>query len=93
MILCNFAAFYLISELCEPYSEQACLDAAKREGLKTGGLGAAFSGNYDPKGCYAYRSGRFGGIAYFGTGGSIEEMQEKSLNSPRYRPKGFDCKQ
>ena len=59
-----------LAATCEPYSEQACRDAAKALGLKLGGGGYAFSGAYSLKGCYSYRSGTYAGIAFYGTGGT-----------------------
>ena len=55
-----------------------------------GGAGYSFEGTYTSKGCYAYSSGYFKGIIYYGTGGTTEEMKE-TLKSPRFRPIGFDC--
>ena len=55
-----------------------------------GGAGSSFEGPYTWKGCYGYSGGHFNGRLYYGTGGTIEEMQE-TLASPRYRPIGYDC--
>ena len=59
-------------------------------GLEIGGLDSNFEGTYTWKGCYAYSGGQYNGRIYYGTGGTTEEMQE-TLESPRYRPTGYDC--
>merc|ERR1712048_1215821 len=53
-------------------------------------MGYAFSGPYSHKGCYAYNSGSNQGKAFFGTGGSEEDMK-KELPENRYRPRNYDC--
>ena len=55
-----------------------------------GGAGYNFEGTYTWKGCYAYSSGHLKGRIYYGTGGTTEEMQA-TIESPRYRPIGYDC--
>ena len=47
-------------------SEQECAAEARRKGLKVGGLGFPFAGDYDCNGCYTYRRGKYKGFAYFG---------------------------
>ena len=61
-------------------------------GLQLGGNGYNFAGNYKTKGCYGYKkgSGKYGGISYYGNGGTIEQMK-KPLSGSRYRPDNFDC--
>ena len=50
-------------------------DPAKAEefvrslGLQVGGAGHPFVGDWGTKGLYAYSTGQYSGIAYFGTGG------------------------
>ena len=34
-----------------------------------------FAGNYQTKGLYAYKTGKYAGHAFFGVGGSIKEMK------------------
>ena len=75
---------------CVAYSEQACRDAATELGLGLGTSSHAFSGPYSHKGCYAYNSGSNQGKAFFGTGGSEEDMKKK-LPENRYRPRNYDC--
>ena len=77
--------------VCVPYSEEACRDAANALGLSHGGLGYPFTDKYSVKGCYGYSSGQFDRKAFYGTGGTTEQMK-KSLNGDQYRPTGYDCK-
>ena len=75
-----------------PYSVAACRAAAQGVGLQLGGGGHEFEGNYAQKGCYAYSSGRFAGMAYYGLGGSDSEISDPMTNSEqKYRPSGWDC--
>ena len=81
---------------CEPYSEQACRDAAKALGLKLGGGGFDFSfkiDNYPIQGCYAYLSGsgQYADTAYYSAGGSVESMKTVLTDNLRYRPQNYDC--
>ena len=48
-------------------------------------------GNYGRKGCYAYDSSHstWPNNAYFGTGGTEDQMRD--VESPAYRPTGYDC--
>ena len=43
-------------------------------GLSLGGGGLEFASDFTSKGCYSYSSGPYAGMAFFGTGGSEEEM-------------------
>ena len=82
----------MILDGCVPYSQQACSDAADDLGLLKGGGGHSFAGVHTIKGCYAYKSGRYANMAYYGTGGSAGDMQSKlPIDSPEYRPTGYDC--
>ena len=58
--------------------------------MTLGGNGYDFVGDYTTKGCYAYTSGQFAGLVYYGTGGT-EEQIKTSLEAPKYRPNGYDC--
>ena len=77
---------------CIPYSEQACLDAAKALGLSVEGSGdhPFSSDTFTYKGCYAYSGGSFKDKAFYGKGGSLADLR-KALPSLRYRPKNYDC--
>ena len=77
-----------VAGVCIPYSQQACRDAALALGLSVPTKG--FSGSFKHKGCYAYSSGTNKGKAFYGTGGSRNEMQ-KQLPDDRYRPTNYDC--
>ena len=76
-----------------PYSEQACRDAAVALGLNLGySLSRCnFRFAYLIKGCYAYRSGRYAGWAFYGTGGTEEEMKQEPEFASQYRPENHDC--
>jgi hypothetical protein len=65
-------------------TQDACAAAAQAIGLELGGNGYAFSGSYQTKGCYSYESGKYQGMAYFGTGGSPAQM-EAAPAAPKYR--------
>ena len=78
---------------CEPYSEQACRDSATAQGLELGGGGHPFKrSTYQVKGCFAYSSGEYAGMAFFGSGGTISKMQTALYSDGQYRPKNYDCK-
>merc|ERR1719240_743945 len=47
-------------------TENACREVALRHGLKLGGNGYKFAEKYSTKGLYAYKSGRYAGMAFFG---------------------------
>ena len=81
--------FTLIGD-CVPYSKQACEEAVGRHGLQKGGGGYNFVGTYPRKGCYAYKSGDFANMAYYGVGGTEDQTKVK-LTFPLYRPIGYDC--
>ena len=72
-----------------PHSVEACKYAGKLLGLKLGGRDHQFSGSYSTKGCYAFESGDFENMVFYGTGGSHDEMEEP-LTSPMFRPIAFD---
>lgn len=76
---------------CYAYGEEACRSAALAAGLALGGGGYDFVGKYSTKGCYAYESGKYANIAFYGEGG-LRPQRETSLKSPKYRPAGHDCK-
>jgi hypothetical protein len=59
---------------------------ASELGLEAGGAGYDFEGNWRTKGLFAYRSGKYSGHAYFGTGGSDEERLEAEYDDEKYRP-------
>ena len=61
-------------------------EIAKALGLVVGGAGYDFEGSWGTKGLYAYRSGKYSGHAYFGTGGSDEDRLEPEDDEDKYRP-------
>ena len=65
-------------------TQDACAAAAQAKGLILGGNGYAFAGSYGTKGCYSYESGKYQGMAYFGTGGTETAMRATPAK-PKYR--------
>ena len=59
---------------------------ARALGLQIGGAGHPFVGDWATKGLYAYKSGKYSGIAYFGTGGSEIDRLAIPHESEKYRP-------
>ena len=62
-------------------------------GFQTGTIqnsGYDFAGDYVNKGCYVYLYGGFEGLSFYGTNGTVEQMQQ-SLQNPMQRPQGYDC--
>ena len=58
--------------------------------MDAGGFGYSFVGDYSEVGCFSYRIGRFDGSVFYGTGGTIQQIQE-NVSGTKYRPKGYDC--
>ena len=44
--------------------------------------------SYSNEGCYVYLSGSYKGLAFYGTGGTVAQMQ---LPISDLRPRGYDC--
>ena len=59
---------------------------ARELGLQIGGGGHPFAGPWGTKGLYAYRSGQYSGMAYFGTGGDERSRLTIPHESDKYRP-------
>ena len=59
---------------------------ARAVGLQIGGAGHPFVGDWATKGLYAYKSGKYSGIAYFGRGGSERDRLAIPHESDKYRP-------
>ena len=78
----------LSSTGCEPYSEEACLEAVKN----LPNLQFVEKGDFDTKGCYYYKTGAHSGKAWFGTGGSLDQRKNHPTEAGQFRPKGYDCK-
>ena len=87
VLLCQF----LFGSECEPYTEGTCRDAANYNGLMIGGKGKEFAGEYTPKGCYAYASGKNKDHVYYGIGGTLSQMKSLPVKKIKYRPVGYDC--
>ena len=67
-------------------------DPAKAEefvralGLQVGGAGHPFVGEWGTKGLFAYCSGKYSGMAYFGSGGDERSRLTIPHESDKYRP-------
>ena len=62
-----------------PYSIEACMDVAKSQGLQLGGCGNPFQGSISSgyaAGCYMQNGGGCIGLAFYGTGGTLESMKQ-----------------
>ena len=68
---------------CVPYSQQACAEAVDALGLEKGGEGYEFIGNHSTKGCFSYENETFTNKAFYGTGGSEEEIREQLFLTSR----------
>merc|ERR1712168_660037 len=78
---------------CEPFSQAACIASAISIGYQIGTVknsGYSFAGDFGTKGCYAYSTGEYMGLVFFGTGGSKEQMQDQVVEG-KFRPNGYDC--
>ena len=71
-----------------------CYFEAKNKKLGIGGKGYSFETESSAKGCYAYNTGNYNGIAFFGSKGPIMTMAKKPLEQnsgwtgtyPIYKP-------
>ncbi|MDE0822014.1 MAG: serine hydrolase, partial [Opitutales bacterium] len=71
------------------YTAADCATEAIAKGLRIRGEGYDFEGDYGTKGCYAYDSGTYEGIAFFGTGGDAADMEaEAQTTNGQYRVTG-----
>ena len=75
------------------HDPEKAAEFARALGLMVGGAGHPFVGNWGVKGLYAYRSGKYKGIAYFGTGGSERDRLKDTYDptkpgesDQKYRP-------
>jgi len=66
-------------------TENDCKKLAESLGLQIGGGGFSFAGPYETKGLYSYNSGRYAGMAFFGRGGTEDQMKA-SVHGQKYRP-------
>lgn len=78
----DLSGFALFAGTCLIDNEIDCQFAATQQGYTLGGAGFAFVGQYDDaKGCYAYASGQYAGMAWFSTGGTIAQMEQAADTS------------
>ena len=59
---------------------------ARALGLQVGGAGHPFVGDWGTKGLFAYCSGKYSGMAYFGSGGDERSRLTIPHESDKYRP-------
>jgi hypothetical protein len=83
-------------QACIGFGEQTCRNAAMTASLQLGGHGQPFAGDYSETGCYAYNSGVFAGIAFYGYAYGGREVQSQAqltplLSSDKYRLPGTNC--
>jgi len=69
---------------CAPTTESTCGALTESQGLRQGGAGYDFASDYSV-GCYAYSTGQFAGLAFWGQGGTPEQEQE-DVPKNRYLP-------
>mmetsp|Transcript_7115 Transcript_7115/g.12259 ORF Transcript_7115/g.12259 Transcript_7115/m.12259 type:complete len:249 (+) Transcript_7115:74-820(+) len=69
-----------------PLTEEDARAVAQAFGLALGGNGTPFASHFACKGLYTYKSGRYAGMAFFGTGGSAGQMQAPPLSGATFRP-------
>ena len=71
---------------CDRGDIPACKYIAKKQGFSLGGGGYNFDGAYHTNGLYTYKSGYWGGMAFFGTrAGTNAAKNSKSLSGNRKR--------
>merc|ERR1711957_166983 len=68
-----------------PTTASSCKTLALSLSLTLGGGGYPFEADTVTKGCYAYSSGTWAGMAFFGSGGTAAQMQS-TLTLPQYGP-------
>ena len=74
---------------CFITSASECYFEAKNKKLGIGGKGYSFETEASVKGCYAYNSGNYNGLAFFGSKGPIKNMALKPTYTgsyPIYKP-------
>ena len=71
-----------------PRTEGLCSAIASEAGYALGGGGYSFSGSYGTKGCYAYSSGEYANMAYWGGSG---DGYSAGVSSPKIRINCAGC--
>ena len=73
-----------------PLNEHDAMVMAKAFGYQIGGAGLSFGGDWRAKGLYAYSSGKFSGMAFFGRGGCPDQqtraLSDKEKKKGMFRP-------
>jgi len=58
------------------YDQESCAKAANSQGYEIGSEKTCFAGDWNEKGCTAYTKGEWAGSAWWGTGGTQEQMAQ-----------------
>jgi len=72
----------------DPYctDPEDCRAAFEDLGYKAGGLGYEYEGDYSVHGCYGYKTGKYAGHFFYGTGGTYgNESRLTNLELPEFR--------
>jgi len=78
-------AWQCATNFSDRLSEEACRIRAEQLGLELGHPSFAFAGNYTETGCFAYASGSYQGMAFYGfasSGGEVENETELTYIPP-----------
>jgi len=75
-------------EIFRTTNEQTAIQLARASGIRIGGRGYSFAGNYGTKGLYYYRYGSYSNTAYFGRYGSTNQMKTNLNCAPKCRVGG-----
>lgn len=63
------------------YDQESCAKAAVAQGFEIGSEETCFAGDWNEKGCTAYTKGEWKGSAWWGTGGTEEQMSRTVTES------------
>ena len=72
----------------DPYctDPEDCRAAFEDLGYEAGGLGWAYEGDYSVHGCYGYKTGKYAGHFFYGTGGLYgNDSRLTNLELPEFR--------
>ena len=81
----DYSGSYALSykELNRPNNENIAKQIASAHGMRLGGKGYSFGGNYSRKGLYFYTTGTYAGRAYFGRYGSDSQAKSNGYRLDR----------
>ena len=89
-ILKTTRIIYSQKSLCfaDPYctDQDGCRAAFEDLGYEAGGLGWEYVGDYSVHGCYGYKTGKYAGHFFYGTGGLYgNDSRLTNLELPEFR--------